>query len=368
MKGPKLMRRTDKASNKKMETEKNYIYNMSVCIFSIVLCLVSLSAVTWAWYTADVSSQENIIQSAAYRPNVGIYCVEEVVTLASDATEATTIEARIAKANGVGKLEYTLVKGKQYEVTVHASGDVKTGYYQITLGDKIYYTEQIAISRAMSFALSVDQDTEIKMTPLWGVSTQTVSLVDGGEYHVLAGELREGQGTLTDNDPSQQDPPSSEEPNDPTDTPNGEDDPDDAEGDLDPADPIEPTDTPNGTDDPDDAEGNLDPVDPVEPVEPTDTPNGTDDPDDGEGNLDPVDPVDPIEPTDTPNDEVTPDDDAEGNLEPVDPVDPIDPIDPTDTPNDEVTPDDSEGNLDPVEPTDTPSDSDVTVETIDPVV
>ena len=234
MKIPKLMRRTTAASDKKTETEKTFVYNMTVCIFSIVLCLISLSAVTWAWYTADVSSQENIIHSAAYQPNVGIYCVEEVVTLASDATEATTVEARVAQASAVGELTYTLTKGKRYEVTIYASSDVKTGYYQITLGDQTYYTEQIAIGRTLSFALSVDQDTEITMLPLWGVNTKQVSLLGDREYHVLAGELREGQGALTDNDPTKQDP-SSDEPTEP----------------VEPTEPIGPTDAPDsieGTD------------------------------------------------------------------------------------------------------------------------
>ena len=146
-------------SDNEMQTEKAFKQSISVCVFGIVLCMIALCSVTWAWFSVKITSSSNTIQSA--------HCSVFV----SVADENTAVEA-------VGGT-YTLLKDTAYEFKITAIGTAKTAYCILNIGGNEYYTVPIPTQSPMidglpaenciSFILQFTADaTEIKVIPRWG--------------------------------------------------------------------------------------------------------------------------------------------------------------------------------------------------------
>ena len=152
--------------NKEKLNEKSVVKSVAISVFVILLCLVSLSSATWAWFNIDIASSANNLQ-AAYS-NVAVS-----VELDGEASEVTD-----------GK--FTFQKQKLYTVTITATGTAEKGYCVLSLGEEKYYTPQLSTTsgkNSITFSLKFTAKTEIEFIPGWGaLNPEKISFKQGAYY------------------------------------------------------------------------------------------------------------------------------------------------------------------------------------------
>ena len=129
--------------------DDNIVRLMIPSMIGIVLCVVLLMGVTWAWFTASVETKSTLC-SAKYDLDINI--TDE---------SGTAVE----EANG----SYALDAGKKYKVTLTASGtSTSSGYCIVNGGGKELKTVQIGKGNALSFTLTPNSSGTYKFIPVWG--------------------------------------------------------------------------------------------------------------------------------------------------------------------------------------------------------
>lgn len=159
-------------------TDKIFLRNVGISIFAILICIVMLTATTFAWFNTTIESTEQIT-SATY--------VLKITT--TDGSEVS-----IPRIDEDGHLIYTLIGGKTYTVTAVCDAEqttAKTGYIKLRIGDKTYYSAQIddgETDNSLTFTLKFDVATELMIIKCWGTSSvpeNNRDITDGGVYDNL---------------------------------------------------------------------------------------------------------------------------------------------------------------------------------------
>lgn len=154
-------------------SDKTFMFNIVACMAGIVICLSSLTAVTWAWFGGSVSSSSNTIQTARYDMSIKVYDGDNKEVL----------------PNASAGYQYLLSADTEYTVTLKGAG-TGSGYCRITdnkNAEKIYYTSQVRSSdtEATVFTLKFTEATVINILPCWGTyigAEESRDLMGGGEY------------------------------------------------------------------------------------------------------------------------------------------------------------------------------------------
>lgn len=147
------------SSKQEKLTEKAFTQSIAISVFSILLCIIALCSVTWAWFSDGISSPTNSIQSADCNVSV-------LVT-----SDGATVEPLDGK--------YTFAKGKAYEIKMTATGTAKTAYCVLNIGGTNYYTVQIPTDAVttenfITFTLQFTTDTpNVEIYTYWGTSSQS---------------------------------------------------------------------------------------------------------------------------------------------------------------------------------------------------
>ena len=168
------------APEKGKVSDKTMTLNIIACVIGVLICMISLTAATWAWFNASVSSPTNSVKS-------GTYTVDVTVALADDPTTL------ISPVEDGGK-SYSLAGG-EYLVTLASDGNVSTGYCIVDLlsngTEMTVYTSQIFTSESgksptsITFTLKLLGDTVVEFDPCWGthiVEDGVIYLSDEGSY------------------------------------------------------------------------------------------------------------------------------------------------------------------------------------------
>ena len=151
-------------------TEKAFSQGLLVSVLSILLCIVGLCSVTYAWFTTDLSSGENTLESVRFALDITV--VDEYGTVI------------IGKPTDNGKVTYNLSRGSSYTFTLEMTDDAKAtkGYCTVLIDGVTKYTTSY-ISRDESighspfiFTISTDtlnEDVTVTLTPKWGLPAST---------------------------------------------------------------------------------------------------------------------------------------------------------------------------------------------------
>lgn len=153
--------------NSKQEklTEKAFTQSIAISVFSILLCIIALCSVTWAWFSDGISSPTNSIQSAACNVSVSVI---------SDSAPVEPLDGK-----------YTFAKDKAYEIKMTATGTAKTAYCILNINGKDYYTEQIQIIGEIEFTLQFSDETTVaEILPCWGTSSRVERDFANGLYYL----------------------------------------------------------------------------------------------------------------------------------------------------------------------------------------
>lgn len=141
-------------SGKEKPEKDGLACSLTPAVLCIVLCMVSLCGVTFAWYSASSGSTTEQIQTASYD-----------IT----ATVAETGGGELTLADGV----YNLSAGKTYRFVLEqkAATTASTGYCVITLtdanGDTVLYADPVQKS-AFTFTVTVKEDLTVSLSAVWG--------------------------------------------------------------------------------------------------------------------------------------------------------------------------------------------------------
>lgn len=152
-------------------TDKAFTQSIAVSVISILLCVVALCSVTWAWFSEGVSSSTNSIQSAN---------CDVSVSVTSDGTTVETVDG-----------EYTFIKDKAYEITITAAGTAESAYCILNIDGTRYYTVQIpttateTVPNHIKFTLQFSADkTDVEIITRWGTSSQEKRDFADGLYYL----------------------------------------------------------------------------------------------------------------------------------------------------------------------------------------
>ena len=129
-----MKRRQNNLINSKNTEERSILRMLCPSLLGIMVCLICLAGMSWAWFTAGVQSQSTITAES--------YTLNETVKVKTDGTSGTSgNSADTANAGTLKKAAdgtYTLSANTQYVVTLKPSATPKNGGYCIL---KMTYTD-----------------------------------------------------------------------------------------------------------------------------------------------------------------------------------------------------------------------------------
>ncbi len=157
-------------------------------VAGLCICALSLCGISYAWFTATVSSDAGTIRAAQYGVEVTI------TDKAGTAVNTTNDQAGIVTA--------ALAQGDTYNVTLKATGTATQGYCTVELKsdasaaqpDSCYYTMQLVSgdNDTMTFTINTDKAYTLTITPQWGSCSIGTNFLDN---NIMIGTPPEGAQT-----------------------------------------------------------------------------------------------------------------------------------------------------------------------------
>ena len=167
------MKKIFAASDEKI-TEQAFSQGLIISFLSIFLCIIALCSATYAWFTTDLSSGSNVIESSRFALDI------EVKDANGDAV--------IVQDNEDGTFTCSLEAVGTYTVILKMTDDTTAskGYCDVLVGtsDK-KQTQPISDDSAIGvnpFTFTVEAtsiNTVVTFVPKWGISAEA-EIVNGG--------------------------------------------------------------------------------------------------------------------------------------------------------------------------------------------
>ena len=153
-------------------TEKAFSHSLLVSVISILMCVVALCSITYAWFTTNVSSGENVIESSRFSLDISVFNAngDLNVTENPDGTYSCTFEA-----------------AGTYTVILQLTDDTTAtkGYCEFII-NSTEKKQTESISRDATFGVEkftvtveiASDNTVIVFSPKWGISA-SADIADG---------------------------------------------------------------------------------------------------------------------------------------------------------------------------------------------
>ena len=153
-------------------TEKAFSQSLIISVVSILLCLVVLCSMTYAWFTGETTSAGNSITSGSFDLEVDVVQTKVDGVSVSNKIDVTK--------DGEGVLSCTLPEAGTYTVTLtRAVGSTAKGYcyIQVGTGEKRATetivdanTENTSDTNPFKFDMTTTEENTIVMfSPCWGI-------------------------------------------------------------------------------------------------------------------------------------------------------------------------------------------------------
>lgn len=146
------------------------------------ICVACLCGVSWAWFTTNVGSTTQSIQTAQF---------SVTATVTANAENENTKPVAVTPA-AENPLQFNgLLANTTYTVTLTASGTASTGFCKLELNGQKYLTPQLGLNAVFTFTyIPANAETGLLLQPQWGTAAATVS--NQSEYQVLANKQTVG--------------------------------------------------------------------------------------------------------------------------------------------------------------------------------
>lgn len=155
-------------------TEKAFSQSLIISVVSILLCIVALCSVTYAWFTGETSSSSNTLMAGSFDVVIAVSQIEDGIVTANN------VEVEPDPANP-SKYICTLEKGT-YEISLTLTpGSTVKGHCVVTIGDsEVQHTAAIIGDNTANvdetdiktdpfkFKITVTETTKVTLEPRWG--------------------------------------------------------------------------------------------------------------------------------------------------------------------------------------------------------
>lgn len=144
-------------------TDKAFSRLMMTSVLGILLCITCLCSATWAWFNADVSADQNTLQSGRFGLEVSIL----------DPSSASV--AVVSRSNGSSVC--TLGDAGLYTVTLKMTEDttVSKGFCAIETDGERYRTASILVGETNPFTFTFEAkkaNMTLIFAPAWGIPAE----------------------------------------------------------------------------------------------------------------------------------------------------------------------------------------------------
>lgn len=179
-----MKRRQNNLINSKNTEERSILRMLCPSLLGIMVCLICLAGMSWAWFTAGVQSQSTITAKS--------YTLNETVKVKTSGTSADSADT--AKTGALPKAAdgtYALAENTQYVVTLRPSATPKNGGYCILkmtyAGDGGNVEEKyctVALTSDNEFNFTIDNGSKAvkcQLIAAWG-APNAASFAGGQAY------------------------------------------------------------------------------------------------------------------------------------------------------------------------------------------
>lgn len=136
----------------KKDADSAFLRLFASSIMGILLCIVCMGGLTWAWFNQSVTGNTESIHSASYSISISVV--------------QNSTSGDITVSPGADR-KYTLEAGKVYAVTLSATGDATTGYCKVTVNGTDYHTTQMAPGNTVTFTIDCTAAATVEFSPNW---------------------------------------------------------------------------------------------------------------------------------------------------------------------------------------------------------
>lgn len=186
------MKKINLTSEKTMITEERLKAVLLPSFLSIILSVILLCGMTWAWFETTKAGSTEPIRTAEYGMTV------------------TVSEDGVAKTGGDygnGGKRYILAADIDYTVVLTATGTAKTGFCIMSFPaenaegitvTKELYSAQMSSGSSITFTFRLEKATEVNFIPQWGTSARSEAPdIENGKTISIGSQSGSGNRTAT---------------------------------------------------------------------------------------------------------------------------------------------------------------------------
>ena len=152
-------------------TEKAFSHHLLVSILSILLCIVALCSITYAWFTSETQSGNNTLTAGSFHVTISVQ------------NSVTKEEKTLTKVSGKeGAWQCNLAPGT-YTISLKLTNDATVkGHCKVQFGSgTVYHTDVIIGEKTknvddstprtdpFTFTLTLTKASTLTLEPVWGV-------------------------------------------------------------------------------------------------------------------------------------------------------------------------------------------------------
>ena len=162
--------------------DRAFLQSITLSIAAILLCIVALCSVTYAWFVADISSSQNTITAAFFDVDVTVYDVTHLLaanpvtddTAGEEKTEGEPVPTPAAPIQIDGDYGiFTLEAGHIYQLVlkIPAAVTASKGYCDILVDGNVVGVTPVIENvgeKQLQITITVHQNALLMAQPKWG--------------------------------------------------------------------------------------------------------------------------------------------------------------------------------------------------------
>ena len=160
-------------------------------LLSIVLTVVCLCSVTWAWFSIAVSSRPITLEAGTYSADMTVYAASQAD--GEDGSVAETLTQLLPCKIDGPLYRYTFEKDVLYRVRIDFSDSTGNGYCKMYADElNTVYANMTTDDGIFEFAVQVSDDTAVFLETRWGIYGGETAFEDGDTVELIVPPTPEG--------------------------------------------------------------------------------------------------------------------------------------------------------------------------------
>ena len=179
-------------------TEKAFSHHLLVSILSILLCIVALCSITYAWFTSETQSGNNTLTAGSFDVTISVVRLDENGAEAGEldvVADPARTGVYTCQLDAKGTYRVTLNLTKESNAKGHclvAVGKDSAKHTAAIIGDQTKNCENMEKSDPFTFTVEVQESTTVTLEPRWGMVVEP-DIVNKGAYPVSGATQEEQQ-------------------------------------------------------------------------------------------------------------------------------------------------------------------------------